>query len=84
MKNKDFKKVIHQFFPIDTNFIIKKFLDYWKPSKAIFIDSEFWPNTIIYLKEKKFPQSLLMEGLQKKLFIDGKFFKFFKQNIFKF
>ena len=27
-----FKKVIHQFFPVDTNFLSNKFLNYWKPS----------------------------------------------------
>ena len=50
-----FKKTIHQFFPIDTNMISKKFLDYWKPSLAIFIDSEIWPNMILNLKTKKIP-----------------------------
>ena len=50
---KKFNKVIHQFFPIDSNFLIKKFLDHWKPSKALFVDSEFWPNTILQLKKKK-------------------------------
>ena len=48
-----FKKVIHQFFPIDTNFLSKKFLNYWKPFSAIFIDSEIWPNTIINLNKKR-------------------------------
>ncbi len=31
-----FKKVIHQFFPIDTNYLSKKFLNYWKPSLVFF------------------------------------------------
>jgi len=53
LESNNFKKVIHQFFPIDVNFIIKRFLEYWKPSKAIFIDSEFWPNTILNLEKKK-------------------------------
>ena len=34
------KKVIHQFFPIDANIISKKFIDYWKPSRVFFVDSE--------------------------------------------
>ena len=50
--NFNFKKTVHQFFPIDTNFISKKFLDYWEPSLAIFIDSEIWPNMILNLKKK--------------------------------
>ena len=47
------KKVIHQFFPIDVNFISNKFLRYWSPSAAFFIDSEVWPNMILNLKKKK-------------------------------
>ena len=48
------KKIIHQFFPIDTNFHTQKFLDYWKPSAALFIDSEIWPNMCSNLKKKIF------------------------------
>ena len=47
------KKITHQFFPIDSNLISKNFIDFWKPSKAFFIDSEIWPNTIFNLKKKK-------------------------------
>ena len=47
------RKTIHQFFPIDCDFISKKFLDYWKPSKVFFIDSEIWPNMINNLYDKK-------------------------------
>ena len=32
-----FKKTIHQFYPIDHIFLVKKFLDYWKQNLAIFI-----------------------------------------------
>ena len=45
------KKTIHQFFPIDSMFFTKKFLNYWKPSIAIFIESEIWPNMIINIKK---------------------------------
>ena len=55
------KKIIHQFFPIDTNLLTKKFLDYWKPSFVFFIDSEIWPNMIYNLKKKMFQWVLLME-----------------------
>ena len=48
------KKVTHQFFPIDVNFISNNFLEYWKPSAAFFIDSEIWPNMILNLKKKKY------------------------------
>ena len=44
IENYKFKKVVHQFFPIDTNMLSKKFLNYWSPSSVFFIDSEIWPN----------------------------------------
>ena len=62
------KKTIHQFFPIDCNFISKKFIDYWKPSKVFFIDSEIWPNTINNLYNKKIPMILLNGRITKKTF----------------
>ena len=53
------KKTIHQFFPIDINFFVKKFLNYWKPHLSIFVDSEIWPNMIGQLYNKKIPVILL-------------------------
>ena len=47
-----FKKTVHQFYPIDSNFISKRFLNFWKPNLAIFIDSEIWPNMLMSLKKK--------------------------------
>ena len=43
-KKYKFKKVIHQFFPIDHFFFFKNFLNYWKPDVAIFLESEIWPS----------------------------------------
>ena len=52
LSNLNLKKTIHQFFPIDTNYHSKKFLNYWDPSVSIFIDSEIWPNMITNIKKK--------------------------------
>tara|TARA_B100001093_G_scaffold508965_1_gene572122 strand:+ start:1434 stop:2678 length:1245 start_codon:yes stop_codon:yes gene_type:complete len=54
-----FKKVIHQFFPIDTNRLTKKFLKYWKPTISIFVDSEIWPNMLLNLKKSNTPIILI-------------------------
>ncbi len=78
-----FKKVIHQFFPIDTNFHSKKFLDYWKPSSAFFIDSEIWPNTFLNLKKGGIPITLLNGRITKKTYTRWKFFSSFSKKIFK-
>ena len=77
------KKIIHQFFPIDTNFLTKKFLDYWKPSFAFFIDSEIWPNMIYNLKKKNVPMGLINGRITKKTFIRWSKIPNFSKNIFE-
>ena len=78
----NFKKVIHQFFPIDTKFHTKKFLNYWKPSSVFFIDSEIWPNMYLNLKQKKIPITLINARITKKSFQRWKFFSNFSKKIF--
>ena len=82
VKNLKLKKIIHQFFPIDTNFILKKFIDFWKPSKVIFIDSELWPNTLVNLKKREIPVVLLNARITKKSFKRWMKFKNFARKIF--
>ena len=62
------KKIIHQFFPIDSNIIVKKFIKHWKPSMAFFIDSEIWPNMLINLNKEKIPTVLLNARITQKSF----------------
>ena len=82
IKNLKFKKTINQFFPIDCNFISKKFLNYWKPTKAFFIDSEIWPNTVNNLYKRNIPIFLLNGRITKKSFRRWKFFSYFAKSIF--
>ena len=47
LQNELFKnRVIHQFLPVDSYFIVQKFLNHWKPRACIFVESEIWPNFI--------------------------------------
>ena len=62
------KKVVHQFFPIDTNFLTRKFINYWRPSSVFFIDSEIWPNMILNLKKKNVKINLINGRITKKTF----------------
>ena len=78
-----FKKTIHQFFPIDTDYLSKKFLTYWRPSLAIFIDSEIWPNMLTNLKHKSIPHILLNARVTKKSFKRWKALGKFSENLFK-
>ena len=50
--------IIHQYAPIDSPQVVKKFLDHWKPEVGIFIESEIWPNLI--LQSKKYNISLIL------------------------
>ena len=63
-----FKKVVHQFFPIDHIFFSNFFLNYWRPSSAIFLESEIWPSIYRSLKKRNIPLILLNARITKKTF----------------
>lgn len=77
-----FVKTIHQFFPIDNNYMSKRFLNYWKPNLAIFIDSEIWPNILTNLKKKSIYHILLNARITKKSFKRWKSLGTFSKNLF--
>ena len=52
MDNKLKGKAFHQFIPIDIPILVERFLDHWKPSLSIFVESEIWPNFIFSLKKR--------------------------------
>ena len=78
-----FKKTIHQFYIFDLLFLTSRFLDYWKPNIAIFIDSEIWPAMFKTLNKKNIPLLLLNARLTKKSFNKWYKYKFFSKSIFK-
>ena len=82
IKNIKLKKTIHQYFPIDCDFISRKFLDYWEPSKVFFIDSEIWPNTLNNLFIRKIPIILLNGRITKKTFKRWILFSNFSKLVF--
>jgi len=83
LKKFRFKKTIHQFFPIDSNYFSKKFLDYWKPNTIFFIESEIWPNFLINIKKKKIPLILLNARITKKTFKRWKKISMFSKQVFE-
>ncbi len=68
IKKFKFKKTIHQFYPIDHFVFTNNFLNYWRPSIAIFVESEIWPYMFKNLKNKKIPLILLNARITKKTF----------------
>ena len=77
-----FKKTVHQYYPLDINFLTKFFISYWKPKIAIFVDSEIWPNMYKNLYKKNIPLILLNARITNKSFNRWKLFPRFSKNIF--
>jgi 3-deoxy-D-manno-octulosonic-acid transferase len=82
LKKFKFKKTVHQFYPIDHFFFTKRFLEYWKPNLAIFIDSEIWPNMFKKLEEQKISLILLNARITKKTFLRWLSLKNVSQKVF--
>jgi 3-deoxy-D-manno-octulosonic-acid transferase len=66
------RNITHQFAPIDSPQIVKKFFDKWKPNIIFFTESELWPNQIFYAKKKDIPIILLNARISTKSFIKWK------------
>ena len=77
------KKTVHQFFPIDANFLTKKFLDYWNPAIAIFVESEIWPNMLINVKKKSIPLVLLNARITKESYKKWKMISLLSKFLFE-
>ena len=69
------RNITHQFAPIDSPQIVKKFFDKWKPNIILFTESELWPNQIFYAKKKNIPIILLNARISPKSFIKWRLFK---------
>ena len=69
------KNIIHQYAPIDSPQIVKKFFKKWSPNIIFFTESEIWPNQIFYAKNKDIPIILLNARISNKSFIKWKLIK---------
>ncbi len=82
LKKFNFKKTTHQFYPIDYFLFNNKFLNYWEPSLAVFIESEIWPHMFNQIQKKNIPLILLNARLTKKTFKRWLKIRFFAKSIF--
>src|SRR3954471_10614905 len=51
--------VIHQYVPYDSPRFVGRFLDHWRPSLALFIESDLWPNLILSSAARRLPMVLV-------------------------
>jgi len=76
-----FKKTSHQFYPLDNIYIVKNFLNHWKPSSAIFAESEIWPTMISELKRREIKIVLINARMSEKSFNRWFALKYFGKDI---
>jgi len=51
--------IIHQYVPYDSPRYVARFLDHWRPSLALFIESDLWPNLILASAARRLPMVLI-------------------------
>jgi 3-deoxy-D-manno-octulosonic-acid transferase len=81
-KKLKFKKTFHIYFPLDNNYLTLRFLKYWQPKLAIFVDSEIWPNMFKNLEINQVPIIILNARITKKTFNKWQIFPKFAEEVF--
>ena len=82
-KFKNINNVHHRFFPIDSGFLMRKFINLWKPKIIFLVDSEIWPNLIFAAKENNILLAILNARITKKTFKKWMKFSSFSNYLFK-
>ena len=76
------KKTSHVYFPLDNDFIVKRFIKFWQPKLAIFIDSEIWPNMFKNLHLDDIPIIIMNARITKRSFNKWQIFPNFAKQVF--
>ena len=60
--------IIHQYVPYDAPRYVARFLDHWRPSLALFIESDLWPNLILSSAARRLPMVLINGRMSQRSF----------------
>ena len=60
--------VIHQYVPYDSPRYVARFLRHWRPSLAMFIESDLWPNLILQSAARRLPMVLINGRMSQRSF----------------
>lgn len=61
-------RAFHQYSPVDHPDWVRRFLDHWNPNLVLWAESELWPNTLMLLKKRHIPTTLLNAHMSEKSF----------------
>lgn len=56
----------HQFYPLDRPAWVRAFLDHWRPSCALWMESELWPNMLREIRKRNIPAALVNARLSRR------------------
>jgi 3-deoxy-D-manno-octulosonic-acid transferase len=62
------RDIIHQYVPYDSPRYVARFLDHWRPSLALFIESDLWPNLILSSAARRLPMMLINGRMSQRSF----------------
>ena len=70
-------KIIHQYSPLDIQIWVNRFLEKWKPSLVLWIESDLWPTTLSLIKKKSIKSYLINSRISPNSFKKWKYIRGF-------
>ncbi|HUI17723.1 MAG TPA: 3-deoxy-D-manno-octulosonic acid transferase [Alphaproteobacteria bacterium] len=62
------ERALHQFVPVDRRSWVRAFLAHWRPSLALWIESELWPNLVLETAARGIPMVLVNARMSERSF----------------
>ena len=62
------ERALHQFVPVDRRRWVRAFLAHWRPSLALWIESELWPNLVLETAARGIPMVLVNARMSERSF----------------
>jgi 3-deoxy-D-manno-octulosonic-acid transferase len=59
-------QAIHQYLPVDHPAWVSRFLDHWRPTLVLWMESELWPNMLMEIQSRHIPALLVNARLSNK------------------
>lgn len=62
------ERAFHQYIPVDHPAWVRKFLDHWQPDLVVWSESDFWPNMMLGVQQRRIPAVLVNARMSEKSF----------------